>query len=123
MAGPSVIRAPEQTVERGSDDPLLTLKCSTASFLDSVVVDEWTKRPLFMVETIGRDSAVLRSDPNQGVLKVAKIHWPRKMPKEGMSGVRVQMAGHRWKESEELLKFGSLFTYVSFPMTSGFIQR
>lgn len=96
-----------------ADDCLLTLRLSTPSFLDSLVVDEWTQRPLFMIETIGRDSTILRSDTTRGVVKVAKVHWPKRAPSiEGMSGVRVAMSGHRWRESEDLLKFGSLFTYV-----------
>jgi len=95
------------------DDSLLTLRLSSPSFLDAMVVDEWTQRPLFMIETIGRDSTILRSDTTRGVVKVAKVHWPKRAPSiEGMSGVRVAMSGHRWRESEDLLKFGSLFTYV-----------
>lgn len=116
-----VVPAASDSATGTSDDgdALLTLRLSSWSFLDATVVDEWTQRPLFVIETIGRDSTVLRADTNHGAVKVAKVHWPKRAPSiEGMSGIRVAMTGHRWRESEDFLKFGSLFTYVTQHMLS-----
>ncbi|KIY50392.1 hypothetical protein FISHEDRAFT_71994 [Fistulina hepatica ATCC 64428] len=75
--------------------PLLTLRLSSPSFLDAVVHDTRTGRPVYTIETMDTLTTITRSDPLQGPLSTAEIRWTRPSvsakgkAKEG--AVRVQM--------------------------------
>ncbi|PFH45710.1 hypothetical protein AMATHDRAFT_71190 [Amanita thiersii Skay4041] len=91
--------------------PLLTLKLSNPSFLDSTVQDE-TRHVLYTIRTTSNNTAVMRSDPWVGTTKTADIKWPENLPVskgkgKGTEGVQIQMRGTRWKGCETLLKPGS----------------
>jgi hypothetical protein len=96
--------------------PLITLKLSSPSFLDSVVNDTLTRHPLYVIKTVGTSTTISRSDPWEGVTKTADIKWPKLIPTKGKGkdsvGVLVQMSGGRWKGAENLLKPSSLSRYV-----------
>ena len=90
--------------------PLLTLKLSSPSFLDALVYDDVTERPLYTVKTSGSFTAIHRADPWDGATKTAEIGWPRHVPDKGKGtsdDVVIQMRGIRWDGSESFLRRGS----------------
>lgn len=91
--------------------PLLTLKLSSPSFLDSVVHDDLTKHPLYTIRTIGTSTIITRSDPWEGSSNAADIKWPKVLPVKGKGketdGVSIRMRGAKWKGSESLLRPGT----------------
>jgi hypothetical protein len=103
-------------------EPKLTLQYSASNWLDAVLVDARSRRPLYVVETRERDTYILWVTPEERLQCAAQIHWPKKtrLTEAGVLnggpgstyGIRVQMSGRRWRDSEEFLKFGSSFTYV-----------
>ncbi|KIM83210.1 hypothetical protein PILCRDRAFT_819446 [Piloderma croceum F 1598] len=103
----------EDRSSRQQKNPLLTLKLSSSSFLDSKVHDGLSDNPLYTIETGSTSTSVLRYDPWEGHTKVADIRWPERMPirgkgKESLQGVAVEMNGSRTKAVEQFLKHGTL---------------
>lgn len=96
--------------------PLLILKLSSPSFLDSVATDVVSETPLYSVETVGSSTTIWRSDPWGGSVKIADICWPKDIPLKGKGrdthGAIIQMGDPRWKDTDTYLKFGSLGRYV-----------
>lgn len=97
--------------------PLLTLKLSSPSFLDSVVHDEFTRHPLYVIETRSTKTTVVRSDPWEGTTDTAKIEWPKLLPLKGkgksdIDSVLVKMRGGRYQSGGSVLRSGSLMRYV-----------
>ncbi|KAF8070042.1 hypothetical protein FPV67DRAFT_1413320, partial [Lyophyllum atratum] len=93
--------------------PLLTLKLSSPSFLDSNVTDDVTEQPLYTIKTIGVTTTIKRADPWDGDTKTAEIKWPRTAPAKGKGvsdGVFIQMRGIRWQGSEALLRRGTILS-------------
>lgn len=92
--------------------PLVSLKLSSHSFLDSTISDDATRQPLYAVNTSGTTTTVMRSDPWEGLTNTAEINWPRVVPAKGKArdsdGVLVQMQGGRWVGGESVLRPGSL---------------
>lgn len=87
--------------------PLLTLRLSSPSFLDSTVNDDITKEPLYIIRTTDTSTTIRRADPWEGNTKTADINWPRNAPAKGKGvsdGILIQMRGVRWKGSETLLR-------------------
>lgn len=87
--------------------PLLTLRLSSPSFLDSSVTDDITKDPLYIIKTTDTSTSIRRDDPWQGNTKTADINWPKRAPAKGKGvsdGILIQMRGVRWKGSETLLR-------------------
>lgn len=86
--------------------PLLTLRLSSPSFLDSTVTDDITKEPLYIIKTIDTSTTIRRADPWEGNTKTADINWPGNAPAKGKGvsdGTLIQMRGVQWKGSETLL--------------------
>ena len=99
--------------------PLLTLKLSSPSFLDALVYDDVTERPLYTVKTSGSFTAIHRADPWDGATKTAEIGWPRHVPDKGKGisdDVVIQMRGIRWEGSEAFLRRGSGLRSVHGPL-------
>jgi hypothetical protein len=91
--------------------PLLTLRLSSPSFLDSIVNDDITKEPLYYIKTVGTSTTIRRADPWEGNTKTADINWPGSAPAKGKGisdGILIQMRGARWKGSETLLRRSTL---------------
>ncbi|KAF8223273.1 hypothetical protein L208DRAFT_1381515 [Tricholoma matsutake] len=93
--------------------PLLTLKLSSLSFLNSVVNDEFHEEPLYVMKTLGSSTSIERADPRGENAKTitADIKWPRAIPNssKGVSdGILIQLRGARWKGGETLLRRGAL---------------
>jgi hypothetical protein len=93
-----------------SDEPKLTLQLTNQSFLDTAIQDAFSERTLYIVETRGRDTYVLHISSEGRLQPASQIHWPKKMSLDGPSRIRVQMGSGRWREAEDFLKFGSVFT-------------
>jgi hypothetical protein len=98
---------------------LVTLKLSSTSFLDSVVKDDASRNPLYVIRTTGTSTSVLRSDPWDGLTKTAEIKWPKVIPTKGKTketlGVLVQMSDGRWQTGDTILKPGTLLRYDRSP--------
>lgn len=104
-----------QDHEDAQKQPLLTLKLSASSFLDSAVNDDITEQPLYVIRTIGTSTTIKRADPWDGDTKTAEIKWPKNAPAKGkgMSDeVLIHMRGVRWKGSETLLRRGTILRCV-----------
>lgn len=90
--------------------PLVILKLSASSFLDTVIRDDKSKDPLYILETTGENTAIYRLDhPRDEPIKAATVQWPvQPVRVKGKSGRSIQFGGGSWRESEELLKAGPL---------------
>jgi hypothetical protein len=94
--------------------PVLTLKLSSSSFLDSVVRDDRTQQVLYVITTVGWSTTIKR--PTTGGQKdfkitAADIKWPRTATSrctDASDGIDIQLGGARWKGSEMLLRRGTL---------------
>ena len=106
---------------RSQPRPLLVLKLSSPSFLDSVATDVVAETPLYSVETVGSSTTIWRSDPWDAPAKIADICWPKDIPLKGKGrdthGAVLQMGDTRWKDTNAYLKWCSLGRYVvPFPL-------
>ncbi|KAJ6594219.1 hypothetical protein B0H19DRAFT_54236 [Mycena capillaripes] len=93
---------------------LVTLKLSSQSFLDSVLKDDASRNPLYVIRTTGTLTSVLRSDPWDGLTKTAEIKWPKVIPTKGKTketlGVLVQISDGRWQSGDTILKPGTMLS-------------
>ncbi|KAF9479022.1 hypothetical protein BDN70DRAFT_895237 [Pholiota conissans] len=90
-------------------DPLLTVKLSSLSFLDSSVFEITSQTTLYTITTTGTSTTVSRNDPRRGPVKVTVLKWPRVLPskptgKDATECVLVQMRSSRWDLADKLLK-------------------
>ncbi|KAJ7495893.1 hypothetical protein B0H11DRAFT_2001076 [Mycena galericulata] len=96
---------------------LVTLKLSSQSFLDSVIKDDASRNPLYVIRTAGTSTSVLRADPWDGLTKTAEIKWPQRIPTKGKTketlGVLVQMSDGRWQTGDTILKPGTILSAPS----------
>jgi hypothetical protein len=126
----------EPTMPKGADAPVLVLQSTATSFLDTQVLDDFTKSTVYVIETTGRTTSVHRTDAVTGQShRAANLHWPKSAQRAAQqaaakgkeavaaSGIRVQIGGGRWREAEEFLKFGSLFTCVLICRRGGSTMR
>ncbi|KAJ7217730.1 hypothetical protein GGX14DRAFT_597624 [Mycena pura] len=93
---------------------LVTLKLSSQSFLDSVIKDDASRNPLYVIRTTGTSTNILRADPWDSLTKTAEIKWPKVVPTKGKTretlGVLVQMNSGRWQPAETVLKPGTMLS-------------
>jgi hypothetical protein len=116
---PSVLRrfkAPDPaTSSQPSPNPLMTLRLSSPSFLDSVVHDGSSENPLYVIDTDDNITKVRRSDP-KGFVNVSRVRWPTDSQKSSfrkskdLTGVEVVFGKGQWKPVHEFLghSYGSL---------------
>ena len=88
---------------------LLTLSLSSPSFLESVVKDNRSDKPVYTIQTSERTTSVIRTDAHNALVNVAYIKWPKTLPtrvkgKEATSGVSLQMKGMRWSDGDNFLR-------------------
>ncbi|KAG6845079.1 hypothetical protein H0H87_000983 [Tephrocybe sp. NHM501043] len=126
----SVLASVVPMLRRHADDiqkaPLLTLKLSATSFLDTSITDDVTDQPLYIIKTFGPTTTIKRADPWDGDTKTAEIRWSKTVPTKGKNstdGVSIQMRGIKWKGSETLLRRGTLTGYVGHAPVSMFILK
>lgn len=109
--------APEQP----ESHPLMTLRLSSPSFLDSVVHDGSSDNPLYVIDTDDNVTKVRRSDP-KGFINVSRVRWPAGIQKlssrkiKDLAGVEVAFGKGTWKPANEFLgtSYGSFSRFV-FP--------
>ncbi|KAI9067279.1 hypothetical protein FKP32DRAFT_1683913 [Trametes sanguinea] len=89
---------------------LLALKLSGSSFLDTVIRDDKTKDPIYILETVRELTHVYRLDYHRDEpVKAATIQWPiHPVRVKGKTGRSIQFGNGSWREAEELLKTGPL---------------
>jgi hypothetical protein len=90
--------------------PLMTLRLSSPSFLDSVVHDDSSDNPLYVIDTDDNVTKLRRSDP-KGFVKVCSVRWPTD-PIKSMSrknkdlvGVEVAFGKGAWKPADDFLGY------------------
>ncbi|KAF9815581.1 hypothetical protein IEO21_04502 [Rhodonia placenta] len=98
--------------------PILTLKLSGPSFLDTVIRDTVSKQPLYIIETVRDLTSVYRLDSRLNEAgKAAAVQWPPSLTTsakgKGKSGKSVQMGSGSWRDAEDLLKTGALGNIAS----------
>ncbi|KZT10816.1 uncharacterized protein LAESUDRAFT_755480 [Laetiporus sulphureus 93-53] len=98
--------------------PILTLRLSGPSFLDTVIRDMCTKEPLYIIQTMADLTQIYRLDTKAGEAgKAATIQWPPNVSMTGKgkirSGKSVQMGSGSWREVEDFLKVGTLGAFAS----------
>ncbi len=104
--------------------PLLVLKLSGPSFLDTIVRDDKSKDPIYITETSSEVTTLYRLDhPRDEPIKAATIQWPiHPVRTKGKSGRSVQFGNGSWREAEDILKSGPLgnTAYVLAPFKLSF---
>ena len=92
------------------DHPLMTLRLSSPSFLDSVVHDGSSDNPLYVIDTDHNVTKIRRSDP-KGFVNVSCVRWPTH-PLNSMShkakdltGVEVVFGKGHWKPADDFLGY------------------
>jgi hypothetical protein len=95
---------------QSSTHPLMTLRLSSPSFLDSVVHDGASENPLYVIDTDNNITKVRRSDP-KGFVNVSRVRWPTDFHKssfrknKGLTGVEVVFGKGHWKPADEFLGY------------------
>ncbi|KII92603.1 hypothetical protein PLICRDRAFT_172675 [Plicaturopsis crispa FD-325 SS-3] len=97
---------------------LLTLRLTSASFLDSVVLNNNLQKPLYRIETAHSRTTLLRYDAQDEANNAAEIKWTtgvyKGRSKDLHDGAFIQMAGDRWKSAESFLKVGGIVSARKF---------
>ncbi|KAJ4483829.1 hypothetical protein J3R30DRAFT_3698741 [Lentinula aciculospora] len=91
-------------------EPLLVLKLSSSSFLDSEVNDDISRIPLYTIRTNRNQTSVIRS---VGHTTAGEIEWPVLDPSKGKGkhdGVIIQMRSGRRKPADTFLRPGSILS-------------
>ena len=115
---PHLRRSENEVPPQISKVPLLTMRLSSYSFLDSSIVDTSSQRPLYTIDTSSTSSTITRNDRKRGAVKAAHIRWPRVLPtkttgKDVTDGVLVQMRDSRWDTGDTFLKPAASPKYVA----------
>jgi hypothetical protein len=122
---PTVLRRlklPDNATTQPTHHPLMTLRLSSPSFLDSVVHDGSSDNPLYVIDTDDNVTKVRRSDP-KGFVKVCSVRWPmdpiRSMSRKNkdLVGVEVAFGKGAWKSADDFLgySYSSLSRFVPPP--------
>ncbi|THU85703.1 hypothetical protein K435DRAFT_869027 [Dendrothele bispora CBS 962.96] len=97
--------------------PLLTLKLSSPSFLNTTVKDDLSRTPLYLISTDDSTTTITRSDPWDGPTKAAQIRWSQSSKSKGkgrdVDGVQLTIRDGRWKPVDEFLRTGSVLSSPS----------
>jgi len=121
-ATPTVLRRlklPDAATTQPTHHPLMTLRLSSPSFLDSVVHDGSSDNPLYVIDTDDNVTKIRRSDP-RGFVKVCSVRWPTDPIKsisrknKDLVGVEVAFGKGAWKTADEFLgySYSSLSRFV-----------
>ncbi|EAU90903.2 hypothetical protein CC1G_02290 [Coprinopsis cinerea okayama7 len=89
--------------------PLLIMRLSSQSFLDSVVLDDTSKNTLYTMKTEGATTRITRSI--SATTQFCTIRWPKTLPaivkgKMATDGVSIHLGDARFIGGENLLKRG-----------------
>ncbi|KAI0292690.1 hypothetical protein B0F90DRAFT_1671046 [Multifurca ochricompacta] len=115
-------KSPDSTApSQPTSHPLMVLRLSSPSFLDSVVHDGSSDNPLYVIDTDDNITKVRRSDP-KGFVNVSRVRWPtdsQRSPSrktKDLAGVEVVFGKGHWKPADDFLgySYGSLSSYRKF---------
>lgn len=115
---PSLLRFTSETSAAPEPEPLITLKLSSPSFLESVVHDDLSANPLYVIETQDNTTKIRRTD-TKGLINVSRVRWKENAKSSRRSrelvGIQVAFGKGPWKPAEEFLgySYGSLLRFVS----------
>jgi hypothetical protein len=90
--------------------PLMTLRLSSPSFLDSVIHDGSSDNPLYVIDTDDNVTKLRRSDP-KGFVKVCSVRWPTEPVRsisrknKDLIGVEVAFGRGTWKSADDFLGY------------------
>ncbi len=110
---PTVLRrlkSPDTAATQPTHLPLMTLRLSSPSFLDSVVHDGSSDNPLYVIDTDDNVTKVRRSD-SRGFVKVCGVRWPMGPVKsvsrknKDLVGVEVAFGKGTWKSADDFLGY------------------
>jgi hypothetical protein len=115
-SAPSVfrrLRSPDSTTSQtqaADQHPLMVLRLSSPSFLDSVVHDGSSDNPLYVIDTVDTVTKIRRSDP-KGFVNIARVRWPRE-PVRSMSrrskdltGVEIAFGKGQWRPADDFMGY------------------
>ena len=89
--------------------PLLSLKLSSHTFLDSSVKDDQSATVVYTIKTRNAYTAVLRCDGKEDYVKIAMIKWPGALSNEGRddyNSLLIKMKGLCWSDGQMFLSSG-----------------
>ena len=100
-----------------STRPLMTLRLSSTSFLETTISDDLQCQQLYAIRTRGAHTTVSREDAVQGQIRVGVIYWKTEREEERKSfgprcEVTVQMANGRRRPLDDFLRSNKLLGYV-----------
>ena len=102
--------------------PLLGLKLSSKSFLDTSLEDDLSGTAVYTIKTIQASTAVIRNGNDDNPLEVAKINWPGAISpneeREDDNFPLIKMKDCRWSEGPVFLRSGSNPKYVNISYLS-----
>jgi hypothetical protein len=108
------------SASQSASHPLMTLRLSSPSFLDSFVHDGSSDSPLYVIDTDNNVTKVRRSD-QKGFVNVSRVRWPEDRQKlssmlktKDLTGVEVVFGKGTWKPANEFL--GSSLSKSVFPL-------
>ncbi|PIL35959.1 hypothetical protein GSI_01619 [Ganoderma sinense ZZ0214-1] len=103
-------RSSKDSQPKPKPKPLLVLKLSGSSFLDTVIRDDKTKDPLYILETSAENTSIYRLDHiRDEPIKAATVQWPvHPVRVKNKSGRSIQFGIGSWREAEDVLKNGPL---------------
>ena len=93
--------------------PLLGLKFSSNSFLDSSLEDDLSATTVYTIKTIEASTTVLRYGIEDNPLEIATIKWPSAVEARDDNPPLVKMKDCRWSKGPDFLRSGSNPKYVS----------
>lgn len=102
-----------------TNHPLMTLRLSSPSFLDSVIHDGSSDNPLYVIDTTDNVTKLRRSDP-KGFINVSRVRWPIDTSRsvlhknKDLTGVEVVFGKGHWKPADDFLgySYSSLSRFV-----------
>jgi hypothetical protein len=107
------LRSPDSATSQAQaadQHPLMILRLSSPSFLDSVVHDGSSDNPLYVIDTVDTVTKIRRSDP-KGFVNIARVRWPKE-PGRSMSrrskdltGVEVAFGKGQWRPADDFMGY------------------
>jgi hypothetical protein len=108
------LRSPDSAASQAQAEvtqhPLMVLRLSSPSFLDSVVHDGSSDNPLYVIDTVDTVTKLRRSDP-KGFVNIARVRWPRdpvrSVPRKNkdLTGVEVAFGKGQWRPADDFMGY------------------
>jgi hypothetical protein len=122
------LRSPDPTTSQtqsADQHPLMVLRLSSPSFLDSVVHDGSSDNPLYVIDTVGTVTKIRRSDP-KGFVNIARVRWQREPVRsvsrksKDLTGVEVAFGRGQWRPADDFMGYSYSSLSRSVPLFSLF---